>query len=206
MRDLFRLVLVLTLFCAAAAAVLAGVYAVTKGPIAEAKAEEVRRAVRAVLPPYDNAADQEFVDKDLGPDKRGRPRIRRVYLARRGGVLVGRAFLVTAPDGYGGPIEIMMGVSPEERITGIEIVSHAETPGLGAKITSEETWPGKGSGPGGLVGKSLADRLAVKKDGGVIDQITGATISPRAVVRAVKQGLIWYRETFGGTAAPEGTP
>ncbi len=196
MRDTFKLVFVLGLFCVLSAGILAKVYEVTKGPIAEAKAEEVRRAIKAVLPPYDNQADADFVEKVVGKDKKGKDLLRKIYLGRKGKTLVGRAFLVVAPDGYGGPIEIMMGVDPKGVITGIEIISLSETPGLGAKIASRETWPGRGDGPGGLIGKSLKNNLKVKRDGGEIDQITGATISPRAVVKAVKKGLEFYQKEF----------
>jgi len=198
MRDTLKLVFVLGLFCILSAGILAKVYEITKGPIAEAKAEEVRRAIKAVLPPYDNKADEEFVEKIVGKDRKGKAIVRKVYVGRKGGAIVGHAFLVTAPDGYGGPIEIMMGVSPKGMITGIEIISLSETPGLGAKIASAKTWPGRGSGPGGLIGKSLKNNLKVKRDGGEIDQITGATISPRAVVKAVKKGLEFYRKEFQG--------
>jgi electron transport complex protein RnfG len=201
MGNILRMILVLTVFCVGAAAILAVVYDVTKGPIAEAKAEEERRAIRAVLPDYDNQADQDFLEKKIGVDKKGREIVRRIYNGKTGDTIVGRAFKVVARDGYSGDIEIMMGVRPDGKITGVEIVSHAETPGLGAKIAKEETWSGRGSGPGGLVGKSLADNLKVKKDGGDIDQITGATISPRAIVQAVKKGLEFYAQEFGeGTA------
>ncbi|NOY52743.1 MAG: RnfABCDGE type electron transport complex subunit G [Deltaproteobacteria bacterium] len=196
MRDTLKLVIVLGLFCILSAGILAKVYDVTKGPIAEAKAEEVRRAIKAVLPPYNNKADAEFVDKIIGKDGKGNDIVRRVYIGKKDGNVVGRAFLVVAPDGYGGPIEIMMGVNPKGVITGIEIISLSETPGLGAKISSVKTWPGRGSGPGGLIGKSLKNNLKVKRDGGEIDQITGATISPRAVVKAVKKGLEFYKREF----------
>jgi electron transport complex protein RnfG len=152
-----------------------------------------------VLPTYDNKPDEEFLEKKAGKDRKGEDILRMIYIGKREDKLVGRAFTVVAPDGYSGKIEIMMGVDPEGTITGIEIVSHAETPGLGAKIEKEEKWPGKGSGPGGLVGKSLANNLKVKKDGGEIDQITGATISPRAIVKAVKKGLEFYKEEFQGS-------
>lgn len=198
MRDILRMILVLAAFCATAAGILAQVYDVTKGPIAEAKAEEVRRAIRAVLPDYDNKADEDFVEKIIGKDKKGNDVVRRIYMGKREGQTVGRAFVVVAPDGYSGNIEIIMGVDPRGTITGIEIISHAETPGLGSKITDEEDWSGKGSGPGGLVGKSLANNLKVKKDHGEIDQITGATISPRAVVSAVKKGLEFHKTEFAG--------
>jgi len=196
MRDILKLVVVLGLFCVASAGILAKVYDVTKGPIAEAKAEEVRRAIKAVLPPYDNQADVDFVEKVVGKDKKGNDLVRKIYIGKKGENIVGRAFLTVAPDGYSGAIEIMMGVDPAGTITGIEIISHAETPGLGAKIGSSETWPGRGSGPGSLIGKSLKNNLKVKKDGGEIDQITGATISPRAVVKAVKKGLEFYQLEF----------
>ncbi len=198
MRDISRLIVVLGLFCIFSAGILAQVYDVTKGPIAEAKAEEVRRAIRAVLPQYDNKADEEVIDRIIGKDKKGNDTFRRVYVGKQEDTLVGRAYVVVAPDGYSGNIEIMMGVSPDGRITGIEIVSHAETPGLGAKIVKEETWSGKGDGPGGLVGKTLANNLKVRKDGGEIDQITGATISPRAIVNAVREGLEFHRKEFPG--------
>jgi electron transport complex protein RnfG len=198
MREILKMIVVLTLFCVGAAGILSQVYNVTKGPIAEAKAEEIRRSIRAVLPAYDNKADEEFIEKKIGVDKKGNDIIRKIYMGKQEDRLVGRAFVVIAPDGYSGNIEIMMGVDPEGKITGIEIIAHAETPGLGAKILKEETWSGKGSGPGGLVGKTLANKLKVKKDGGEIDQITGATISPRAIVKAVKKGLEFHKQQFQG--------
>jgi electron transport complex protein RnfG len=82
----------------------------------------------------------------------------------------------------------MMGVLPDGTLGGIEILSHAETPGLGSPIT-EERWKGI------FKGRSLDNTdLRVKKDGGDIDQMTGATISPRAVTGAVKKGLEWFRD------------
>ncbi|MEK6775412.1 MAG: RnfABCDGE type electron transport complex subunit G [bacterium] len=197
-NDLFKMVLVLTLFCIVSAGLLAKVNDITRVPIAEAKAEETRQALRGVLPAFDNKIDEEFIEKKTGIDRKGNDVLTKVYIAKQEGKIVGRAFMLVAPDGYSGNIEIMMGVNPGGNITGIEILSHHETPGLGAKIASEETWPGRGSGPGGLVGKSLANNLKVKKDGGEIDQITGATISPRAVVKAVQKGLEFYKHEFQG--------
>jgi len=197
-NEMFKMVLVLTLFCVVAAGLLAKVNDITRAPIAEAKAEETRQALRGVLPPFDNKVDEEFVEKKIGIDKKGNDVMTKVYTAKQQGKIIGRAFVVVAHDGYGGDIEIMMGVSPEGKITGIEILSLSETPGLGAKIASVETWPGRGSGPGGLIGKSLENNLKAKKDGGEIDQITGATISPRAVVSAVKKGLEFHKHEFQG--------
>ena len=88
--------------------------------------------------------------------------------------------------GYGGPIELMLGINPQGIITGIQILKHSETPGLGAKI-NEETFLKQ------FVSKNTQNiNWALKKDGGEIDQISGATISPRAVVGAIHQGLLFF--------------
>ena len=117
-----------------------------------------------------------------------------VYPAYHEGNLVGEAYSVISHQGFSGDIEILLGVSPEGRVTGVEIITHAETPGLGAKIVADASWKGKAE----LVGRSLSDSLAVKKDGGEIDTIAGATISPRAVCGAVKAGLEAYNQALKG--------
>jgi electron transport complex protein RnfG len=104
-----------------------------------------------------------------------------------------------APDGYSGNIEIMVGVDPAGAVTGIEILSHAETPGLGAKITQPAFKKQ-------FVGKNLENAdWRVKKDGGQFDQITGATISPRAVVGAVHRGLEFFAGHRDEILAPKET-
>ncbi len=173
MKDVLRMVLVLGVVCIAAALGLARVYDLTKEPIAEAKREEVLRAIRAVLPAFDNEPDRDAVESGGTTYYRG--------LA--GGRLVGAAFPVLSPEGYSGNIEALVGVDPEGRVTGVAILAHAETPGLGAKFTNPDFLEQ-------FRGKTLAGaRWAVKKDGGEFDQITGATITPRALVKAIQQGL-----------------
>ena len=184
-----RLVIILTTICLVAAAVLAGVYDLTKETIAEQQRLRTLRALKSVLPPFDNEIERGAKQVVTGKDRKGRDIVTTFYVARREGRLVGTAFQVVAPDGYSGNIYILMGVDPEFKVTGIEIISHLETPGLGDKIEDPE-WRAE------FKGRSLADgpRFAVKKDGGEIDQFTGATISPRAVVNAVKRGLALYEK------------
>lgn len=190
MHPLPRLVGVLTAICIGAAVALALVYSATKEPIAEQKLQKLLRSLRSVLPPFDNEIDRDTKELDLGVDARGNPVKKTLYFAKQEGKPVGTAFQMTAPDGYSGDIVILMGVDPEGKITGIEIVSHKETPGLGDKIV-KESWRNQ------FKGKSLTiGRLDVKKDGGEIDQFSGATISPRAVVKAVKEGLKLYAKEF----------
>ncbi len=98
---------------------------------------------------------------------------------------------VTAQNGYAGPIKLLVGVHADGRLAGVRVASHRETPGLGDKIEAKNTdWILQ------FEGRSLKrpkqDDWLVKKDGGEFDQITGATVSPRAVVKAVKNALIYF--------------
>ncbi len=188
MNSMLRLVMVLTLITAGAGLILSMVEAVTREPIAEQRRLETLRAIQAVLPPADNSPDQDFVQLVTGQDKRGRDVLRIFYRGRLAAELSGVAFQVVAPDGYSGNIAVMVGVDPDGTVAGVEILSHSETPGLGDKITLpafKDIFDGKNL--------QNAD-WRVKKDGGEFDQITGATISPRAVVGAVRNGLEFYRE------------
>jgi H+/Na+-translocating ferredoxin:NAD+ oxidoreductase subunit G len=189
-----KLVIALTAVCMGAAFILGGVYAFTKDNIAKQKREKKIRSLKSVLPPTDNEIDKDFIEVDQGKDARGVPIKVTLYHGKKEGKLVGTAFSVIAHDGYSGDIEFMLGVAPDKTITGIEIIAHKETPGLGDKIAKEK-WRDE------FKGKSLEAKtdkgtpfLDVKKDGGGIDQFSGATISPRAVVKAVKEGLKIYEE------------
>jgi electron transport complex protein RnfG len=188
LKDMSRLLITLTLIAACAGLILSLVESATREPIKEQRRIQMLKALSAVLPEYDNSPDTDIVTLDNGVDKKGKPVQVTFYRARESQQLVGTAFKVIAPDGYSGNIEVMVGVKPDEQINAIEILAHAETPGLGSKITEggfKDIFKGKGL--------DNAD-WRVKKDGGEFDQITGATISPRAVVGAVKKGLKFYRE------------
>lgn len=188
MNSIPRLVLVLTLITAGAGLVLSLVESVTREPIAEQRRQETLRALKSVLPPADNAPDEDTVQLLTGQDKRGRDVYRTFFRGRQGTTLSGIAFQVIAPDGYSGNIAVMVGIDPAGTVAGIEILSHNETPGLGDKIAFPEF-------KNIFVGKNLDNAdWRVKKDGGEFDQITGATISPRAVVGAVRKGLEFYRD------------
>jgi Na+-translocating ferredoxin:NAD+ oxidoreductase subunit G len=170
---------------------VAGVYDLTKETIAEQIRLKKLRLLRSVLPQIDNDIDREFEDKVIGRDRRGDDVLARYFFGRKDGELVGTAFALISPDGFTGDIEFMMGVSPQGEVTGVEIVRHLETPGLGDKIVYPE-WRS------GFVGRSLTNaQWAVKKDGGDFDQFTGATISPRAVVKRIKEGLELYQKEYG---------
>lgn len=158
----------------------------TAPAIAAAEARDLANSLAEVLP-------AGFADNDLARDtlqltRDGQPLT--VHLARSGGKIKGAVFLV-GERGYAGEIRVLLGIAADGRILGARVVKHSETPGLGDKIEA-----GRGPWIQSFAGKSLADpapaQWAVKKDGGVFDQFAGATITPRAVVKAVRGGLEYF--------------
>jgi electron transport complex protein RnfG len=197
MKDIVRLILVLTIIAAGAGLVLSLVEGVTREPIAEQRRLEMLKALKAVLPPMDNEPDQDTVSLVTGTNRKGKEESRTFYRGRQGTELTGVAFKVVGTEGYSGNIEIMVGVKPDGTVNGIEILSQAETPGLGARITEPQF-------KDQFQGKSLQNAdWRVKKDGGDFDQITGATISPRAVVKAIRSGLEFFKEHREEIVAPK---
>jgi electron transport complex protein RnfG len=184
MKEIVRLCFVLTIIAAVSAGVLAYVNQKTEEPIAKALLEEKMSAVRSVLPPFDNEPDKDMVTIKLEDGTEIE-----VYRGRKEGKVTGAAFSVIAPDGYSGDIEFMIGVDGEGVMQGLMVLKHLETPGLGAKIESEEF-------RSQYRGKSLEnpELWEVTKDGGTFIPITGATISSRAVTRASAGGLRIFAE------------
>jgi Na+-translocating ferredoxin:NAD+ oxidoreductase subunit G len=187
-----RNALILGLFAVATAAMLAFTNDRTRDQVACNRQQALAASLHEVLPPAlaDNnlLADQIIVtDATLGRGER------HIYRARQAGVPSGAVLETVAPDGYGGAIALLVGVTVDGEITGVRVVPpHNETPGLGDKIeTRKSDWML------GFNGRSLAntadDGWAVRKDGGDFDAFTGATITPRAVVGAVYRTLNYYR-------------
>jgi Na+-translocating ferredoxin:NAD+ oxidoreductase subunit G len=159
----------------------------TEADIRAAEATDLKQSLAQVLPgSYDNDL---LADTVTLPGKESEVL---VYRARNAGKVEAVVYRVTG-HGYAGNIVCVMGVSRVGKILGVRVLSHKETPGLGDKIE-----PAKGKWIFGFDGKWLgepvADKWAVKKDGGVFDQFAGATITPRGVVKAVKGGLDFFEE------------
>jgi len=180
---MLMMVVALTLVTVIAAALLGVTDVYTRGPILKAQREMLHRSLRQVLPEHVNSPmdDRMLIQAD--------GRQVSVYLARDGqSHVIAFAWEVVAPDGYSGSIRILMGVTPDGDIYAIRVTDHRETPGLGDGIVRNKAWVNAFSG------RALASaRWAVKKDGGDFDQFTGATITPRAVVAAVKKGLEFFQ-------------
>ncbi len=114
-----------------------------------------------------------------------------IYRAYSGGVPVAALFAVTARGGYAGPIRILVGIEADGAITGVRILEHRETPGLGDGIEeSRSDWVHQ------FYGRSLGDPPVtgwnLEADGGDFDQLTGATVTPRAVIKAIRETLIYF--------------
>jgi len=207
MRSTVRLIAALAITCAVSALALSVIHGLTEEPIEEQKRLAVMRAVQEVLPPFDNDPAQETLTIILADDEIGARDTVIVYLGTQSGQISGAAFQ-TYGEGYGGFIDIMVGIDLEGQISGVKILEHEETPGLGAKIEEPDF-------RGQFKGKSLENsilvngNLAVKNDGGDLDALTGATISPRGVAQAASAGLKIFarhrQEIIGSGGADEGT-
>ncbi|WP_082054152.1 electron transport complex subunit RsxG [Methyloterricola oryzae] len=163
----------------------------TAGRIAENQRQTLLHTLQAVLPPqrYDNdiLADVTHVSSpELDPR---RPVA--VYRARQQGAPVAAVLEATAPDGYSGEIRLLVAIKASGELAGVRVLSHKETPGLGDPIEDNKSdWILR------FTGLSLQNpsygQWKVKRDGGAFDQFTGATITPRAVVKAVFRALQYF--------------
>jgi electron transport complex protein RnfG len=114
-----------------------------------------------------------------------------VYRARKRGEITAAAFQLTAPDGYSGDIKMIMGLNRNGEVLGVRVIAHAETPGLGDKIeVSKSDWILNFNGRS--IHNLTVKEWMVKKDGGIFDQFSGATITPRAVVKTIYKGLLFF--------------
>lgn len=188
MKELVRLIVVLTLISAGAGLMLALTYAATKDPIEKARQDETRLAIREVLPDCDNQPDQTVHTNGAW----------RFFVARRADTYVGAAVESRSEKGYGGPIVVMIGFNADGTIRQVKVIAQNETPGLGSKVADPRFLATRFAREGQDPAKV---RWAVKKDGGDIDGITGATISSRAVTEAVRRAVAAYGEAAAAIAA-----
>ena len=186
MKEVIRLTVVLTVVCVLAGLSLSYVSEATEEARAYQDRLELLSSLNMVLPEHDNEPDSDAMQ--IGGIT--------YYPSKKDGEINGIAFITSSDKGYSGLIRVIVGVKPDGEIISIGILEQKETPGLGSKIT--EDWF-----VDQYKGKSLENaRWAVKKDNGDFEQISGATISPRAVTSAIQKGLETYQkdrqEIFGG--------
>lgn len=123
----------------------------------------------------------------------GKDAKQKIYRYRTEGQLKAYLMETTAPDGYSGAIEVLAAIRPDSEVIGVRVLNHKETPGLGDKVELRKT-PWILSFNGQTVASAEDKSFAVKKDGGQFDQFAGATITPRAVVKAVKNAAVYIQQ------------
>jgi electron transport complex protein RnfG len=171
-KDVLKIAVILFVVCGLAAGSLSFVNLATKDRIAAFAKEEKIAALKTIFPSAESFAERpptgggEVTDWD----------------AVAGGAVVGSVHLLK-PMGYSGQIELVFGEDASKALTGVQVLSHTETPGLGAKITTD-AWTGQFAG-------KTRDQVVLRKDdaAGAIDAIAAATISSRAVTRAVHDAM-----------------
>ena len=160
----------------------------TSNTIQQRVAEDLQASLNQVIP--SSLHDQNLLDHRLTIQQKNHEIV--VYQAIKNGQVTAVAYNISG-EGYGGTVSLIMSVNSAGEILGVRVLSHSETPGLGDRIESDKSnWIFSFNG---LSFKKLAkDKWKVKKDGGVFDQFSGATITPRAVVKAIKEGLDMFTQ------------
>lgn len=186
------------LILAAFALVTTGLIALTdfftRPVIQQQQRNELQKTLNSIIPPHWHDNDLEH-DCTLAVNSEllGNTEPKTVYRARLGGEPQALAIETMTPNGYNGNIQLIVGVGVDGTITGVRVLEHRETPGLGDKIERRlSDWIL--SFDGKSVTESNQKSWAVRKDGGDFDQFTGATITPRAVVESVRKALVFVTE------------
>ncbi len=174
--NLTNMVLVLGVTCLLCSGILAGAYALTKEPIDAAAVAKTEKAIAQVLPSFSTASERTLLEVDGKQFP---------YFETKAddGSVVGYAIESTVV-GFGGNLTLMVGVTPDRVVCNTSVLAHSETPGLGAKCTTDEKFVSQWKGFDPSVKK-----LSVKKDGGDVDAITASTITSRAYALAVENAL-----------------
>jgi Na+-translocating ferredoxin:NAD+ oxidoreductase subunit G len=170
---------------------LASTYLATKAPIEASEAAAKMKLFEQVLPTseHDNDLLNDFVEMPAGGELNNRT-VTKVYTARLAGVATGVILEATARDGYSGDIKLLIAVRHDGSLGGVRVIAHKETPGLGDYIDiAKDNWI-KAFDNLSLTSRP-SEQWKVKKDGGQFDYMAGATITPRAVVKATHQALAY---------------
>ena len=190
----FKNGVILGLFALVSTGLIAITHFITKDKIASEVELATARRLSQIIPAdsYDNEPYHDCAlvkDKNLSADDSAQ----KVFRLRNKGKNFALIQTSVAPDGYAGRIKLLVGVYKDGKIAGVRVSEHQETPGLGDKIEIEKSnWINQ------FDGRSIADNppetWQVRKDGGEFDALTGATITPRAIISAVYRTLEYYQE------------
>ena len=187
--------ILLGLFAVLTTTIIAGTYLGTRERIAEEQRKAAEKALLEIVPlhRHNNAMLDDTVAVGAEASTLGLRKNSDIYIARQDGVPVALILPAIARDGYSGDIQLIIGINIDGSVAGVRALAHRETPGLGDKVDLKKSPWILGFNDRSL-GDPLPEKWGVKKDQGVFDQFTGATITPRAVTAAVKRALEYYAE------------
>lgn len=193
LRHILTSAVVLGLFGMAGAGIVATTNELTADKIERNRAEARMKLLREVLPM--DRCNNNILESEqalaLGSVTENFPA--QLFLCRDDNQVAAVALEVTAPSGYSGGIRLLVGILSNGSVQGVRVLAHKETPGLGDKIELRKSdWVLSFNGK--AMGTTPLSQWAVKRDGGMFDQFTGATITPRAVTQAVRDSLIYFNE------------
>jgi Na+-translocating ferredoxin:NAD+ oxidoreductase subunit G len=185
--------LVLAIFACASTGLVAVTHYLTKDQIKQQEQAQLLSVLNQVIP-HDLHDNELFSACTLvEAEELGTEQAMPAYIATLNGEPSAIAIEAIAPDGYNGAIKVIVGMKIDGTILGTRVLSHRETPGLGDKIDLRVSdWILSFAGK--QVTESNLDRWKVRKDGGDFDQFTGATITPRAVVKSIKQAVQYVNQ------------
>ena len=182
------------IFSLAASTALSISYFITKSPIDESDAKAKRIFLNQVIPAdlYDNNLVKDTISIEPSPMLGNKKNID-VYRAKKKNQVIAVIIESVAPDGYSGEIKTLVGIDKEDKILGVRVIAHKETPGLGDYIEIDKSQWIKNFDLKSL-DKISEKQWAVKKDGGDFDYVSGATITPRAVIKSTYKCLLYVKE------------
>ena len=197
-KDSFKKVSItasaMIIFSLVTSAALSISYFLTKTPIEESDARAKRMFLNQVVPSnlYDNNLVKDTISAEPNPLIGNKKNID-IYRAKKNNQVIAVIIETIAPDGYSGEIKTLVGVDQKDKILGVRVITHKETPGLGDYIEVEKSHWIKNFNL-----KSLDEmgekEWAVKKDGGDFDYVSGATITSRAVIKSTYKSLLYVKE------------
>ena len=194
-----RTAIILLIFMVIFTAMLSGAYLLTKPALEASALEEKMKLVNEVLPAseYDNNLLTDTFTLPPSPEL-GQDQPSTIYRARRGGKPVALVLEVVAPDGYAGKIRLIIAIRADGRIAGARAIAHKETPGLGdyiePKKDKNKARPWISQFNGMSIAGTPETAWKVKKDGGQLDYYSGATVTPRAVAKAIQKAARFASE------------
>lgn len=203
---------ILGIFAIAGTSLVVFTHSATADRIAANERETLLRTLHALVPAESIDNDMVLDTLQVSNQEQLGAATTTVYRGRKMGDPVAAVLTTTVPNGYSGPIKMLVAVRYDGSLGGVRVLSHKETPGLGDKMEeSRSDWIFSFNDKS--IGDPPMQKWKVKRDGGVFDQFTGATVTPRSIVEAVRKTLIYVqankdalydKQTASAGVTPEG--